>query len=115
MAAKTWPTPSSAIDALGQPGAAGVPEPDDRHPLPDGGVDRVDDVPAALVAHRAAHPGGVGANAMTGVPSISPRALSTPESSRVWSRRSDAAVEERPQAHLRVAVVDGRRVAVRRT
>src|SRR5215831_13679343 len=41
--------------ALGQPGAAGVPQPDDRHPLADGRVDRVDDVLAALDAHGATH------------------------------------------------------------
>ena len=46
--------------ALGEPGAAGVPQADHRHPLADREVDRVDDVPAALGAHRAAHPGGVG-------------------------------------------------------
>ena len=34
--------------ALGQPGAAGVPEADDRHPLAQRDVDRVDDVPAAV-------------------------------------------------------------------
>jgi hypothetical protein len=37
-----------------------VPESDDRHPLANRGVDRVDDVPAALVAQRAAHLGAVG-------------------------------------------------------
>ena len=49
------------LDALGQPGAAGVPQADHRDALADRRVDRVDDVPAALVAHRAAHPGAVGA------------------------------------------------------
>ena len=60
MAAKTWPDGVERDDALGQPGAAGVPQAEHRHPLADGGVDRVDDVPAALGAHRAAHLGGVG-------------------------------------------------------
>ena len=46
--------------ALGQPGAAGVPEADDRDPFPDREVDRVHDVVAAVGTHRAAHPGGVG-------------------------------------------------------
>ncbi len=45
---------------FGQPGPAAVPQPDDRHAFTDGGVDRVDDAPAALQAHRAAHDGGVG-------------------------------------------------------
>ena len=49
------------LDAVGQPRAAGVPQPDDRHPLAHGDVDRVHDVQAAGGAHRAAHHGGVGA------------------------------------------------------
>ena len=47
--------------ALGQPGAAGVPEPDDRDPVGHRAVVGVDDDLAADVAHRAAHDGGVGA------------------------------------------------------
>ena len=49
------------LDALGQPRAAGVPDADDRALLLDGGVVGVDDVGAALDAHRAAHDGAVGA------------------------------------------------------
>ena len=49
------------LDALGEPGAAGVPDADDRALLLDGGVVGVDDVGAALHAHRAAHDGAVGA------------------------------------------------------
>ena len=47
------------LDALGQPGTAGMPQPDDRRALPHGGLDGVDDVPAALMSHGAAHPGAV--------------------------------------------------------
>ena len=43
------------LDTLGQPGAAGVPQPDHRAPHPHRGLDRLDDVPAALAAH-ARHP-----------------------------------------------------------
>ena len=46
---------------LGQPGAAGVPQADDRHPVGHRAVVGVDDDAAADVAHRAAHDGGVGA------------------------------------------------------
>ena len=49
------------LDALGQPGAAGMPDADDRALLLDGGVVGVDDVGAALHTHRAAHHGAVGA------------------------------------------------------
>ncbi len=49
------------LDALGQPGTAGVPDADDRALLLDGGVVGVDDVRAALDAHGAAHDGAVGA------------------------------------------------------
>ena len=49
------------LDALGQPRAAGVPQPDDRHSLAHREVDRVDDVPAAFGAHRTAHHRGIGA------------------------------------------------------
>ena len=47
--------------ALGQPGAAGVPEADDRRGVGHRPVVGVDDDAAADVAHRAAHHGGVGA------------------------------------------------------
>ena len=47
--------------ALGQPGAAGVPEPDDRRLVGHRPLVRLDHDLAALVAHRAAHHGGVGA------------------------------------------------------
>ena len=46
---------------LGEPGAAGVPEPDDRHPVGHRAVVGVDDHAAADVAHRATHHGRVGA------------------------------------------------------
>ncbi|SLH90523.1 Uncharacterised protein [Mycobacteroides abscessus subsp. abscessus] len=49
------------LDALGEPGAAGMPQADHGNAGIDGGVDGVDDVLAALHAHRAAHDGGVGA------------------------------------------------------
>lgn len=49
------------LDALGQPGAAGMPDAHDRALLLDGGVIGVDDVGTALNAHRAAHHGPVGA------------------------------------------------------
>ena len=52
------------------------------------------------------------ANAIAGVPSTSPRAHSTPESSRGASRRSVPAVEQGAQPQLGVAVVDGRRLGV---
>ena len=47
--------------ALGEPGAAGVPQADDRHAVGDRAVVGVDDDAAADVAHRAAHDGGVAA------------------------------------------------------
>ena len=47
--------------ALGQPGAAGVPQADDGHAVGDGAVVGVDDDATADVAHRAAHHGGVAA------------------------------------------------------
>ena len=49
------------LHALGQPRTAGVPDAHDRALLLDGGVVGVDDVRAALDAHRAAHDGAVGA------------------------------------------------------
>ena len=49
------------LDALGEPGTAGVPDADDRALLLDGGVVGVDDVGTALDAHRATHDGAVGA------------------------------------------------------
>ena len=49
------------LDALGQPGTTGMPDADDRALLLDGGVVGVDDVGAALHAHRATHHGPVGA------------------------------------------------------
>ena len=49
------------LDAFGQPGAAGVPDADDRALLLDGGVVGVDDVGAAFDTHGAAHDGAVGA------------------------------------------------------
>lgn len=48
------------VHALAEPGAAGVPHPEDGHALGHGEVDGLDDAQAALGAHRAAHPGGVG-------------------------------------------------------
>jgi hypothetical protein len=48
-------------DALGEPRAAGVPESDDRDLLDHRPVVGRDDHPAADVAHRAPHDGGVGA------------------------------------------------------
>ena len=47
-------------DALGEPRPAGVPQPQHRNPIADRRVDRVDDVPATVQTHRAAHPGPVG-------------------------------------------------------
>jgi hypothetical protein len=47
--------------ALGQPGASGVPQPDDGDAVGHRAVVGVDDDPAADVAHRPAHDGRVGA------------------------------------------------------
>ena len=49
------------LHTLGQPRPAGVPDTDDRALLLDGGVVGIDDVPAALHTHGAAHDGAVGA------------------------------------------------------
>ena len=61
IAANTWPTPSSAST----PSASRAPPecqiPMTGTPSDSGEVDGLDDAPAALGAHRAAHPGGVGA------------------------------------------------------
>ncbi len=47
--------------ALGEPGATGVPQPDDRRPVGHRALVGVHDDLAADVAHRSAHDGGVGA------------------------------------------------------
>ena len=54
IAAKTEPTRVQGLDAFGQPGAAGVPQADDRGLGRDGQVVGLDDVRAAVDAHRAA-------------------------------------------------------------
>jgi hypothetical protein len=98
---------------LGQPRTAGVPEAEHRHPLAHGGVDRVDDVPAPLDAQRAAHPGGVGGerDRRRAVDLAAP-----PRHPRVvpgGDQAQGAAVEERPQAHLRITLIDDRPVGRR--
>ena len=60
----TWkirPTACSESTPSAQPGAAGVPEADDRDAVGQRAVVGVDDDLAAVGAHRAAHHGGVGA------------------------------------------------------
>ena len=61
IAKKILPTACRRQHALGQPGAAGVPQPDDRQLFAPRHLVRLDDDLAALVAHRATHHGGVGA------------------------------------------------------
>jgi hypothetical protein len=93
---------------LREPGAAGVPQPQHRHPLPDRGVDRIDDVPAALAAHRPTHPGGVGGERDR-------RRAADLAAGRQHTRRvapveqpQRSGIEEGAQPHLRVAEVDRR-------
>jgi len=93
--------------ALGQPGAAGVPEPDHRHPLPDGRVDRVHDVPAPLDAHGAAHPGGVGGEGdRGGAVDLAARVHHAGVVARD-DQAQRAAVEEGAHPHLGVALIGG--------
>ena len=92
------------VDALGQPRAAGMPQPDDRHPLANRGVDGVDDVPAALGPHRAAHHGGVGAERDHARRRRSCRARRTPRSCR-----ADAAASSEPASNRRASRYSGSR------
>jgi hypothetical protein len=92
-------------DALGEPGAARVPEADDRHAVGHGEVVGVDDHPATDVAHRATHDGRVGAEGHD------PGTVDVPdrrEHAGVVVRGDQlhgALVEERPQPVDRVARV----------
>ena len=91
-------------DALGEAGAAGVPQAQHRHAFAHGGVDRVDDVPASVGAHRAAHPQASVANAITGTPSMVRRAPEARRSRRAAaSNVSVSGVEQCAQPDLRGA------------
>src|SRR5262245_21651963 len=94
-------------DALGQARAARVPEAEHGYAFANRGIDRVDDVAAALDAHRAAHlraVGGVRDGRRT--VDLAPR----PEHARAVALHGQpqcAAVEEVAQPEFRVAMVDG--------
>ena len=98
--------PVERLDALGQSGAAGMPQPDDRDALADRHVDGVDDVPAALVAHRTAHPGAVGAEG-DHLGAVDP-AADRPHPGGVGGVQpgQGALVEQRRQPHLGFAGID---------
>ena len=93
-----WNTSPTACSASTPSASRAPPEchsPMHRHPLAHRGVDRVDDVPAAAGAHRAAHHRGVGAERdRPRAPSIVPAAASTPLSSRSCSSAQRARVEQ---------------------
>ena len=94
------------LDALGQPGAAGVPDADDRALLLDGGVVGVDDVRAALDPHRAAHHGAVGAEC-DGAHAVDGPAGREHAGAVTLVQQFDAAVVEEPaQSQQRVARVE---------
>jgi hypothetical protein len=96
--------------ALGQPGAAGVPQAEHRHALADRGVDRVHDVLAALGAQRPTHPGRVGGEGdhRGGVDLAT--GVEHPGVVTGSDQAQRAVVEERPQARLRIPVVHDRMI-----
>ena len=102
------------LHALGQPRAAGVPQADHRDALAHRGVDRVDDVPAALVPHGTAHAGAVGAE-RDDLRAVDP-AAHRPHPGRVGGVQAlqRARVEQRREPHLGFPRVDRARRARRR-
>ena len=114
MAANTWPTPSSATTPSASRAPPECQRPEHRHPLPDRGVDRVDDVLAALDAHRATHPGGVrGERDRRGAVHLAACVQHAGVVLR-GEQAQGAPVEEVAQAQLGIPVVDGGRFGVRR-
>ena len=115
IAAKTWPTASSATT----PSASRAPP--ECHSPTTGTRSRTAVSIASTMCRQPSVPiappmrvASV-ANAIAVVPSISPRAHSTPESSRGMSSRSVPRVEQGAQPHLGVAVVRSRAGPRRRT
>ena len=94
------------LDALGEPGATGVPDADDRALLLDGGVVGVDDVGAAFDAHRAAHDGAVGAE-RDGAHAVDGACRGEHAGAVPLVQQLDGAVvEERLEAQQRIAGVE---------
>ena len=114
IAAKTWPTASSATT----PSASRAP-PECQRPIT-GTRSRTAVSIASTMCWQPSMPiappirvASV-ANAIAGVPSTSPRAHSTPESSRGASRRSVPRSNRARRRSSRIAVVDGRPTRRRR-